>query len=317
MSQVVNISPVWNDAQFLDNAGVPLRGGKIYTRDGLGVDLPTYTTSAGDVANTNPIILDSNGRLSQSIWLIAGEAYTLTLATADDVVINEISNVITPRIIAGNNIEIAPASGVGAVTITALGGSSISSGSGNGLGQTYVWWADAQNPIYFDGGSQATWVGELKVPNPIPADPDVTWNFTGCSSVMTFHVDGSYNMVVNAEITPEDYGNVAVWPTGTTSFGLKVETPYPNPYTGPLDTSYHTRTVGYDDNLPQEFQTTTWQDNFVLSVTAGEEKTISICAFNPNSYYSQGTAAISVLVTRIGDQFELPSNDTQGNSAPK
>ncbi len=54
--------------QPLDNNGVPIPGGTICSYlAGTGSLTPTWTTSAGTVANTNPVILDSSGRAN--IWL--------------------------------------------------------------------------------------------------------------------------------------------------------------------------------------------------------------------------------------------------------
>lgn len=56
--------------QFFDNNGVPLAGGLIYTYTaGTSTPATTYTTSAGSVANSNPIVLDSAGRTPQEVWL--------------------------------------------------------------------------------------------------------------------------------------------------------------------------------------------------------------------------------------------------------
>jgi hypothetical protein len=46
--------------QFFDNNGIPLAGGLIYTyAAGTTTPQATYTTSAGNIANANPIVLDS------------------------------------------------------------------------------------------------------------------------------------------------------------------------------------------------------------------------------------------------------------------
>lgn len=70
----VYLSPVGGvAAQFFNNNGVPLAGGKMYTyAAGTTTPTVTYTSSAGNVANTNPIILDSAGRVSSSggIWIL-------------------------------------------------------------------------------------------------------------------------------------------------------------------------------------------------------------------------------------------------------
>jgi hypothetical protein len=80
--------------QFLDGSGNPLSGGKLYTyAAGTLVRLGTYTTQAGDVANANPIILDSAGRAN--IWLDPTRSYRLVLTDSDDVAIRDVDNIRT------------------------------------------------------------------------------------------------------------------------------------------------------------------------------------------------------------------------------
>ena len=58
-------------AQFFDNNGVILSGGKIYTYEaGTTTPLATYTSSTGNTAHTNPIVLDAAGRVPAGgeIW---------------------------------------------------------------------------------------------------------------------------------------------------------------------------------------------------------------------------------------------------------
>jgi len=77
--------------QFFSTAGAPLVGGKLYTfAAGTTTPLATYTTQAGTIANTNPIILDSRGEAN--VWL-ASAAYKLKLTTPDDVEIWTVDNV--------------------------------------------------------------------------------------------------------------------------------------------------------------------------------------------------------------------------------
>jgi hypothetical protein len=61
--------------QFFDNNGVPLAGGLIYTyAAGTTTPQATYTTSAGTIAHTNPIVLNSAGRVpGGEIWLAVGQ----------------------------------------------------------------------------------------------------------------------------------------------------------------------------------------------------------------------------------------------------
>jgi hypothetical protein len=73
--------------QFFDNNGKPLSGGKLFSYE-AGTTTPqvTYTTAAGNVPHTNPIILDSAGRIpSGQVWLSAGDNYKFALTTSTDV----------------------------------------------------------------------------------------------------------------------------------------------------------------------------------------------------------------------------------------
>jgi len=70
----VFLSPVGGAAaQFFNNDGIPLSGGKLYTYT-AGTTTPqvTYISSAATIAQANPIVLNSSGRVSSGeIWLIA------------------------------------------------------------------------------------------------------------------------------------------------------------------------------------------------------------------------------------------------------
>jgi hypothetical protein len=81
------LSPIFNDQQFQDNSGNPLAGGRIfqYEAGSFSVLQTTYTDESGAVANANPIVLDSSGRLpgNIAIWLQPGQLYNLVLTAAD------------------------------------------------------------------------------------------------------------------------------------------------------------------------------------------------------------------------------------------
>jgi len=93
---VVYLSPVGGvAAQFFTNTGAVLTGGKLYTyAAGTTTPLTSYTTSAGNVARTNPIILDAAGRVSGSgqIW-ITSAPYKFVLNDSNDVLIATYDNV--------------------------------------------------------------------------------------------------------------------------------------------------------------------------------------------------------------------------------
>ena len=93
----VNLSPYGGvGAQFLDNSGNVLTGGKIFTyAAGTTTNQATYTTSAGNIPHSNPIILDASGRVPSGgeIWLTDGFAYKFILRDANDVLIATYDNV--------------------------------------------------------------------------------------------------------------------------------------------------------------------------------------------------------------------------------
>lgn len=92
----VNLSPIGGvAAQFLDNSGNLLSGGKIYTyAAGTTTPQATYTSSSGATAHSNPIILDAAGRVpSGEIWLTDGFQYKFLIKTSTDVQIGSYDNI--------------------------------------------------------------------------------------------------------------------------------------------------------------------------------------------------------------------------------
>ena len=72
--------------QFFTDSGVPLTGGKLYTYSaGTTTPVATYTTSAGNVANTNPIVLDAAGRVSSEVWITEGTSCKFVLKSSTEV----------------------------------------------------------------------------------------------------------------------------------------------------------------------------------------------------------------------------------------
>lgn len=93
----VNLSPVGGvAAQFFTNDGVPLAGGLIYTYTaGTSTPAATYTTSAGSIAHSNPIVLDSAGRVpTGEIWLTDGISYKFVLRDANDTLLATYDNIV-------------------------------------------------------------------------------------------------------------------------------------------------------------------------------------------------------------------------------
>ena len=77
--------------QFFDLNGAPLSGGLLYTyAAGTTTPLATYTDSTGNIANTNPIVLDSRGEAN--VWL-SGAIYKFALYTSVGVLIWTVDNI--------------------------------------------------------------------------------------------------------------------------------------------------------------------------------------------------------------------------------
>jgi hypothetical protein len=121
----VNLSPVGGvAAQFFTNSGAVLTGGKLYTyAAGTTTPQATYTTSVGNIAHTNPIVLDAAGRVSGSgeIWLTSGVTYKFVLKDSNDVLIATYDNVysinnLSLPIDSSNITYDAPYSGAVAIT---------------------------------------------------------------------------------------------------------------------------------------------------------------------------------------------------------
>ena len=90
----VNLSPIWGaGAQLFDNSGNVLSGGKIYTyAAGTTTPAATYTSSNGITANSNPIILNSAGRIPYEIWMTDGISYKFVLKDSNDTLIGTWDN---------------------------------------------------------------------------------------------------------------------------------------------------------------------------------------------------------------------------------
>jgi hypothetical protein len=92
----VFLSPVGGvAAQFFTNTGAVLTGGKLYTyAAGTTTPLTSYTTSAGTVARTNPIVMDAAGRVPDGgeIW-ITSAVYKFVLTDSTDVLIATYDNI--------------------------------------------------------------------------------------------------------------------------------------------------------------------------------------------------------------------------------
>jgi hypothetical protein len=166
-----NLSPVGGAAaQFLDNNGNPLTGGKLFTyAAGTTTPQATFTTFVGNVAHSNPIILDAAGRVpSGEIWLTATLDYKFTLTTSADVPIATWDNILgingTGLATNANAVAYDPA-GLGAVqrTVESKLRESVSvkdfGAVGNGIADDTVAIQNAIDAVYATGD-----YGEVIIP---------------------------------------------------------------------------------------------------------------------------------------------------------
>jgi hypothetical protein len=100
--------------QFFDSNGTPLAGGKLYTyAAGTTTPAVTYTTSAGTpgTENTNPIILDSAGRVTAQVWLENGDIYKFALETSTGIPLwtkDNIPGIFADSILNATSVEYDP-----------------------------------------------------------------------------------------------------------------------------------------------------------------------------------------------------------------
>ena len=126
----VFLSPVGGAAaQFFTNSGVILSGGKLYTYTaGTTTPQTAYTSSSGVTAHTNPIILDSAGRVpGGEIWLLQS-VYKFVLNTSTDVLIATYDNITG---IGADTPTIYNSTGTGSQTSFALGATPINENTTN------------------------------------------------------------------------------------------------------------------------------------------------------------------------------------------
>ena len=90
----VNLSPLFNGVTNFDSLGNILAGGQLFTyQAGSSTPLATYTTVNGTIANANPIILGSDGKIPNELWLLYGYAYKFVLQTATNTAVATYDNI--------------------------------------------------------------------------------------------------------------------------------------------------------------------------------------------------------------------------------
>lgn len=76
----VSLSPIGNGFQFFTATGAVLNGGLLFTyQAGTSTAQATYTDPTAGTPNSNPIVLNSDGRPPEEIWLTDGTGYKFLL----------------------------------------------------------------------------------------------------------------------------------------------------------------------------------------------------------------------------------------------
>ena len=90
----VNLSPLFNGQTLFGATGLPLSGGQVFTyQAGSSTPLATYTTVNGNIANANPIVLGSDGKLPNELWLQYGYSYKFVVEDSNNNLIDTYDNI--------------------------------------------------------------------------------------------------------------------------------------------------------------------------------------------------------------------------------
>lgn len=167
-------------AQFFNNDGVILAGGKIYTyAAGTNTPQATYTTIAGTIAHNNPIILDASGRVpGGEIWLTSNLAYKLVIKDTNNALIGTYDNLtgvsnVTLPINATQVNYTAPFSGAVQETVSAKLAQTVSvkdfGAVGNGVTDDSISIQNAINALSSNGGTIFVPTGVYNIGSADPA----------------------------------------------------------------------------------------------------------------------------------------------------
>lgn len=218
-------------AQFFDNNGVPLAGGLIYTYTaGTTSNLTTYTTSAGSIANPNPIVLDAAGRVPNEVWLISGNTYKFVVSTAGGQVLGTYDNIP-----GANSIAYPISVANGGTGLSSLTANAVLLGNGTSSPQFVA--SGTVGNLLVDNGS--TWVsqafansfnsnGYANLPNGLLINWGTVSATTGgatftfatafpnaCNAVLVSNAAGASSAVVVAAGTPSKSAVTVYSETGT------------------------------------------------------------------------------------------------------
>lgn len=167
-------------AQFFDNNGNILSGGKLYTyAAGTTTPQATYTSSSGATPNTNPIVLNAAGRTAQPIWLTQGVSYKFVLQTSTNVTIGTYDDVSGVNDFSVQGIEWADIAG----TPSTL--------SGYGITDAYT---KAASDAKFAPIANPTFTGNVLIPDNAPSSTNYQAGYRDAPQVAQ---TGNYTLIAS------------------------------------------------------------------------------------------------------------------------
>jgi hypothetical protein len=207
-------------AQFFDNSGNVLTGGKIFSyAAGTTTPLATYTTFAGNINHSNPIILDASGRVPSGgeIWVEENASYKFVLTDSNNVLIATYDNIDSLYVGTDLANTTDPTKG------DALVGFRQSNSAGNlanAVGRT-VHQKLQESVSVADFGAVGDGVADdtTAIRNAVAAQKPLLW--TG-SVGNTFKITGSVTQNVNADVIWDGQGATITYAGGHVEYAIRL-----------------------------------------------------------------------------------------------
>ena len=311
------LAQVGNFRQYFNADGDPLAGGKLFTyyANSTTSMATTYTTIAGNIANPNPIELDSSGYITNAIWLNADTSYQFVLTAADGTTVIQTINSL------GYNASQSLPNQTGhAGEYLTTDGTSTSWAPVNG-GSLPDQSGNAGKYLYTDG-TDATWVEAtyaaafkpqvftftyagidlIGIPtSPITADELYvsTMTYAELDGTSVYFFDpGTYRVDIQAQFLND--GDNQEWFTFRTSYGPNLVTDTSMSVVGLFNYLEHfthtdTRDTPFDLNGPS------FNDTFIIQTAAEQLLDIQLWVYSFHAEGELATADAVVTITRLSD----------------
>lgn len=289
VAEKTSIAPVLNNLQFFDQQGNFLSGGKLYTY-AAGASTTKQTTFADNsgTANPNPITLNEFGEPDTNFFGKVGANYNLIVTKPDgETVLEAVNGISTQQLIGGDHVFVETVDGISTV-------SAEKPDPTLGHGTTYLFSLSNDSEFAFHNVPFNDWNATTLHTE---TNPDVVWD-----NQLLFNTKGSYTVQVTTTITPD-----TTWPLKSTSFGVILQDPITD---NPVQRTVHTRYMDEDNGIPTDLQTTTFYDEFTVSVAENTGLNLYVVAHNiPYSEYS-AAVNVAVSVTKFSDSRYVENDPT-------